>query len=131
MADDLNTNAHMDTVLSEHAVEDLVSAILGNKNVLSPEDLKAFDALLNVPHIDAPQRRELLQTLWNIVVSIIDFRWHYSPDEQTYQACGQKANTAKSKTLPSSSVLSSQDTDILEIYNNAADHTVLRGRESR
>jgi len=57
------------------SAQDIVAAILSEQHSLSTEQLMAFEALLDAPDIDAGSAQELLQTIWNIVVCIIDYKW--------------------------------------------------------
>ncbi|MCJ2187902.1 hypothetical protein [Novosphingobium beihaiensis] len=56
-------------------VERIVAAILSDNHRLNAEELRSFEDVLNEPGMSADQRQEFLQTLWNVVVGIIDFRW--------------------------------------------------------
>lgn len=54
------------------SVEKIIAAILSDKHSLSAEELMVFENVLDAPDMDAESRQELLQAIWNIVVTLID-----------------------------------------------------------
>lgn len=56
-------------------VEEIVAAILSKDHALSAEQLLAFEALLDDPESSDADKQALLQTIWNVVVCIIDHQW--------------------------------------------------------
>ena len=104
-------------------VEALIAAILSNKHTLSAEDLAVFEELLYDPDCDPEQRAEFLQTIWTIVVSIIDHTWDnalFHPRKTAGKTCGSFADSAGKSACGAGHLVSSGDEELLHKHNMAA-----------
>lgn len=101
---------------NEPPIEALVTAILDKQHPLSAEDLSVFEGLIDDPELDPAQRQEFLQTIWNIVVCIIDYQWDKAP----HNLCGSIENDANKITAGSEDMVKCSDHDLTQNHNEAA-----------
>lgn len=107
-----------DTTPNDLSVEQIIAAILDQKNTLSPEDLEHFDALLDAPDVTEEQRRELLQTLWNIVVAVIDFKWQVQGTHLTDTPCGKVSQSQTERPNTDKNMVEWKDRKLTDTHNN-------------
>ena len=121
-ANGLPVLAHADAPSDDdlRSIEKIVAAILGDNHAMSTEQLSEFEDLLDAPDMDAGKRQELLQTLWNIVVCIIDFQWDVAPCKDASISC--ESNTKRPDPQPSErpDMVEWGPSDCGKIYNEAA-----------
>lgn len=104
------------------SIEALVAAILDKKHPLSAEDLSIFESLIDDPELDPVQREEFLQTVWNIVVCIIDYQWDNAArtSDPVINPCESETNCTESLPLRGANVVQSKDEELSRKHNEAA-----------
>lgn len=103
------------------AIGDIVAAMLSEKHSLSAEDLSAFESLFDGPDVDDAALREYLQTIWKIVVAIIDHRWKTAASSPSVGACGQKSQNGNGGQIEADNMLQLKDEKLSKTYKRAAD----------
>lgn len=103
-------------------VQEIVAAILGNEHSLSAEQLIAFESLLEDPETDRETKQALLQTIWDVVVCIIDHQWEYARMRglSGANACGTNANPDEHTPERSSDVVEYSQAQIAEEQDKTA-----------
>lgn len=102
-------------------VQDIVAAILGDTQSLTDEELQAIVDLLSCSQLEAAQRHEFIQTLYNIVAGIIDYQWQTHVMLPAITTCGQKPEPKIESHNSASNLLYSEESKISHSYNKAAD----------
>ncbi len=105
-------------------LNDIIAAILGDQQSLTDEELKAFEDLFNDPSLDPAKREEFFQTLWAIVVSIIDCRWE-SPSNPVEKNICVKHDPSLNDCAPN--MLDFEDSELSKIYENAVNRSQQKG----
>lgn len=101
-------------------VQDIVAAILGDTQSLTDDELQAIEDLLNYSELGACQRHEFIQTLYNIVAGIIDYRWQTHAMRPTANTRGQKTIAKDESPNRASNMLYSDDKKISQTYKKAS-----------
>lgn len=103
-------------------IEALVASILDKKHTLSAEDLSVFEGLIDDPELDPAQRQEFLETIWNIVVCIIDYQWDNAARavDQEISPCESEINCTESLPLRGANMVQSKDEELSRKHNEAA-----------
>lgn len=106
------------------AIDEIVAAILSKDHSLSAEQLMAFETLLDAPDVDHGEKQELLQTLWNLVVSIIDHQWKQANASGAggLNACGSIAQTRDQTTDHDGNLLQCSQAETQEGHSETAAH---------
>ncbi len=115
---DLDLSAEVDDDILR--VESIVAAMLSDKYNLSAEELAAFEELLDAPDIDPTKRHELLQTLWNIAVCLIDYQWENAATSMPPNSCGSISYERGGAASGSDDVVRSLDQDLNQDEHEAA-----------
>ena len=105
-------------------LNDIIAAILGDQQSLTDEELKAFEDLFSDPSIDPARREEFFQTLWAIVVSIIDCRWETASSPAENKIC-VKREPSLNECAPD--VLDFEDSELSKIYEKAVNRSQQKG----
>lgn len=119
---ELPTDLDLSAVVDDDilSVESIVAAMLSDKYNLSAEELSAFEELLDAPDIDPAKRYELLQTLWNIVVCLIDYQWDNAVCLASQNSCGSMPCGENGLISETGDVIKSTDHDLTHNHKEAA-----------
>ncbi len=119
---ELPTDLDLSAVVDDDilSVESIVAAMLSDKHNLSAEELAAFEELLDAPDVDPATRRELLQTLWNIVVCLIDYQWDKTACLASQNSCGSIPCGINDLISETDDVIKSADHDLTHNHKEAA-----------
>lgn len=101
-------------------VRDIVAAMLDNKHDLSHDQMDALGKLLDHPDLEADQLREFIQTLYNIVAGIIDYKWQTHAMLPAVTTCGQKSEPKDESRSSASNMLYSADKKLSPTYKKAS-----------
>lgn len=103
-------------------IEALVAAILDKQHPLSAEDLSIFEGLINDPELDPEQRQEFLQTIWNIVVCIIDYQWDNAArtGDPELNRCESEINCTENLRNGGADMVQLEDDELSRKHNEAA-----------
>lgn len=108
--------------VDEIDVGDIVAAALSHDTPLSADELAAFDQLLEEDtSLTEEQRREFLQALWSVIVSIIDFAWKDHPIQHALQECGKLTEIDSESAIEGNDMIQSRDKNLTKKYTKAAE----------
>jgi len=105
-------------------LNDIIAAILGDQQSLTDDELKAFEDLFNDPSLDPAGREEFFQTLWAIVVSIIDCRWESASRPVENNIC---VKHDPSFNAGDPNMLDFEDSELSKIYEKAVNRSQQKG----
>lgn len=111
--------------MAENAAEnmdvyDIVAAALGHCEPLNEQDIEEFDQFLEGSELSAQEREEFLQSVWNIVVAIIDFSFGDHPIQHALNTVEKSTKIDSECDIQSSFMVQSKDRTLTEKYNKAA-----------
>lgn len=92
-------------------------------------DTERYQAMLDAPDLSENQKRELIETLWQVVVGFIDLNFDIcTTDESAGESCGKPANLMQSATCNAPPVVKSSiplmKSGFAEASSNAANAPV-------
>lgn len=97
--------------IEDPQIEAIVAAILDKNTTMSAEDLAALEELLDDPELEPAQRKAALETIWNVVVSIIDYQWEAARHSRSSVACGSIGSSFNNPSHAASEMVSSSDNE--------------------
>ena len=81
-------------------------------------DVKRYDALLNEPNVSQEEREEVLNTLWNLVQTCVDFGWGVHPLPTN---CGQADISPLLSSEAAQNVVNSKSSELAKTFTSASD----------
>lgn len=83
-------------------------------------DLQKYEALLDDENLSEVEKRELVQTLWNVIVEFVSLGFGVHPLQQATPACGQVQNHAPKRPMEPTSEIYLDHTLVGEDFWKAA-----------
>jgi len=83
-------------------------------------DYEKYAHLLDDPDLSEDQKREFIETIWNIVMMFVDMGFNVHPTQQAQNACGKDQKNHTKTPLSASNALQSRDKTRINKFTGAA-----------
>ena len=83
-------------------------------------DVEQYEKFLEDSDLTEDQKREFLETLWNIVVEFVSLGFGVHPVQQAQNACGKGDEKTTKPALTAPGAVESRKSSITENFTNAA-----------
>lgn len=107
--------------VGEIELGDIVAASLGHGDILSAEGLSEFDHLLEASDLSEAEQQEFLQSIWNIIVSLIDHAWGDHPIQNALKASGKLVEIDSECDIRGDNMVQLKDNNLTKKYKKTAE----------